>query len=174
MGEQKYRVRNARDVEFEDIAQLMVQVYSELDGFPKASEQPGYYHMLANIGALTHNPETELLVAVSAENKIMGAVVYVGDMKYYGSGGSAPQEEKAAGFRLLAVDPMTRGQGIGKTLALECIRKARQNNQTQLIIHSTKHMQIAWAMYIHLGFERSEDLDFMQDELPVFGFRLLL
>jgi len=29
-------------------------------------------------------------------------------------------------------------------------------------------------MYENLGFKRSEDLDFMQGELPVFGFRLLL
>jgi hypothetical protein len=27
-------------------------------------------------------------------------------------------------------------------------------------------------MYENLGFKRSEDLDFMQGELPVFGFRL--
>jgi hypothetical protein len=35
-------------------------------------------------------------------------------------------------------------------------------------------MQIAWKMYENLGFKRSEDLDFMQGELPVFGFRLAL
>jgi len=29
-------------------------------------------------------------------------------------------------------------------------------------------------MYKNLGFKRSEDLDFMPGELPVFGFRLLL
>jgi hypothetical protein len=35
-----------------------------------------------------------------------------------------------------------------------------------------KAMQTAWNMYENLGFKRSEDLDFMQGELPVFGFRL--
>jgi hypothetical protein len=43
-----------------------------------------------------------------------------------------------------------------------------------VIINSTKAMQTAWKMYKNLGFKRFEDLDFMQDELPVFGFRLLL
>ncbi len=33
-------------------------------------------------------------------------------------------------------------------------------------------MQVAWAIYENLGFKRSEDLDFMQGELLVFGFRL--
>jgi hypothetical protein len=35
-------------------------------------------------------------------------------------------------------------------------------------------MWIAWGLYERLGFERSEDLDFMQGELPVYGFRLSL
>jgi len=48
----------------------MVSVYSQLDGFPKESDQPEYYRMLTNIGELTKKPETELLVAVSADEKI--------------------------------------------------------------------------------------------------------
>jgi hypothetical protein len=35
-------------------------------------------------------------------------------------------------------------------------------------------MKVAWRMYEALGFERSPDLDFLQGELPVFGFRLKL
>jgi hypothetical protein len=35
-------------------------------------------------------------------------------------------------------------------------------------------MLIAWKMYENFGFERSVDLDFLQGELAVFGFRLLL
>ncbi len=152
----------------------MVQVYSQLEGFPNESEQPDYYNMLANIGALTKQPNTELLVAVSSDLKIGGAVVYFSDMKYYGSGGTATKEQNASGFRLLAVDPTTRGQGIGKLLTDKCIQKARDNKHFQVVIHTTKAMQVAWSMYENIGFKRSEDLDFIQSELPVFGFRLLL
>ena len=116
MSNQEYQVRNAGPEEFNEIGKLLVRVYSQLDGFPKESEQPAYYKMLANIGELTSNPETELLVAVSAENQIAGAVVYISDMKYYGSGGTAVHEKNAAGFRLLAVDHLARGKGIGKLL----------------------------------------------------------
>ena len=35
-------------------------------------------------------------------------------------------------------------------------------------------LQTAWKMYEQLGFTRSEDLDFAQGELQVFGFRLML
>jgi GNAT superfamily N-acetyltransferase len=174
MHQQEYIVRNAKPSEFEEIGKLMVQVYSQLEGFPKESEQPDYYKMLANVGESAGKPETELLVAVSGESKIAGAVVYFSDMRYYGSGGTAIKEQNVAGFRLLAVDSLIRGKGIGKLLAKECIRKARNKKLSQMIIHTTLAMQLAWKMYENLGFKRSEDLDFKQGELPVFGFRLLL
>lgn len=172
MKEHSFKVRNARPEEYQAIGELMVNVYSRLEGFPSREEQPDYYSMLANIGELTKKPFTELLVAVSAESTIGGAVVYFSDMSSYGSGGSATTEKNASGFRLLAVDPEIRGRGIGKLLTEACIEKARQDGNRQLIIHSTKFMKVAWKMYEKLDFKRSKDLDFMQGELPVFGFRL--
>ncbi|AYB32584.1 GNAT family N-acetyltransferase [Chryseolinea soli] len=167
-----HTVRNATPNEFEAIGKLMVNVYSQLEGFPKESEQPQYYQMLASVGTLTAKPETELLVAVSESGHIAGAVVYFGDMKYYGSGGTATRELHSSGFRLLAVDPSIRNQGIGKLLVNAGIRKTRDKNLHQLIIHTTRAMLTAWKMYETMGFKRSEDLDFKQGELPVFGFRL--
>jgi GNAT superfamily N-acetyltransferase len=170
----KFTVRNARPEEFEEIGNLMVLVYSQLPGFPGKSDQPEYYKMLASVGDLTNKPQTELLVAVSPENRIAGAVVWFGNMKYYGSGGTATMEQNSSGFRLLAVDPSFRGQGIGRLLTNECIRKAKENKTMQVIIHTTKAMQTAWKMYENMGFKRSEDLDFIQGQLPVFGFRLVI
>ncbi|HKC34519.1 MAG TPA: GNAT family N-acetyltransferase [Chitinophagaceae bacterium] len=174
MRKKEYIIRNARPSEFEEIGKLMTHVYSQLEGFPKESEQPAYYKMLSNIGDLTKRPETELLVAVPSDDRIAGAVVYFSDMKFYGSGGIATKEQNAAGFRLLAVDPLTRGQGIGKLLVNECIRKTKDKKLYQVIIHTTMAMQTAWRMYENIGFKRSEDLDFMQGKLSVYGFRLLL
>jgi len=161
-------------VEFLEIGKLMVEVYSQLEGFPKPIDQPDYYKLLANVGELTRTPGTELLVAVSAESKIEGADVYFSDMKNYGSGGKATSEKNAAGFRLLAVDPIARGLGIGKLLTNECIDRSRTKKLSQLIIHTTMAMQTAWKMYENMGFKRSPDLDFMQGDLAVFGFRLSL
>jgi GNAT superfamily N-acetyltransferase len=167
-------IRNAHASEFDELGKLMVEAYSQLDGFPKPHEQPKYYNMLANIGEFASIPKTELLVAISPEGKITGGVVYFGDMQYYGSGGTATQEKNAAGFRLLAVSSHSRGKGIGKLLATECIRKASTQGLKQLIIHTTQAMQPAWKMYEQMGFSRSTDLDFMQGELAVYGFRLKL
>jgi len=69
---------------------------------------------------------------------------------------------------------LIRGQGIGKLLTSECIKKAKDKKLSQVVIHTTMAMQTAWKMYENIGFKRSEDLDFMQEKLPVFGFRLLL
>ncbi len=170
----EYTIRDANPNEFQSIGKLMVKVYSQLDGFPNPEEQPNYYETLANIGSLTEKPKTKLLVAVSKNGEIGGGVVYFSDMQYYGSGGTATKEKNAAGFRLLAVAPTARGKGIGKLLTETCIEFAKNERQNQVIIHSTKAMQVAWKMYEKLGFERSEDLDFKQAELPVYGFRLML
>ena len=174
MSNYQYSVRNASPEEFKSIGQLMVTVYSNLDGFPKPSEQPNYYKLLENVGELTDKPGTEILVAASGENKIAGAVVYFADMKNYASGGTATEEKNAAGFRLLAVDPSARGHGIGKLLTQACIQKAKDQHLGQMIIHTTKAMQTAWSMYDNIGFKRSPDLDFTQGDLEVFGFRLKL
>jgi len=169
-----YTIRSATPSEFLEIGQLLVEVYSQQHGFPKQADQPDYYKLLANVGDFTQIPGTELLIALSPEGKIEGAVVYFNDMKNYGSGGTTTTERNTAGFRLLAVHHMARGKGIGKLLTKECINKARANNFSQMIIHTTMAMQTAWRMYESMGFKRSEDLDFMQGDLPVYGFRLTL
>ena len=170
----KYSIRNANPKEFKAIGKLMVEVYSQLDGFPKMSEQPNYYEMLRNVGDLTQQAKTDLLVAITKQGQIGGAVVYFGDMKDYGSGGTATNEKNACGFRLLAVHQSSQGQGLGKRLTKACIKKGKDDHLNEIIIHSTKSMQVAWNMYEKMGFKRSKDLDFKQGDLPVFGFRLSL
>lgn len=173
MNNQEFSIRKARPEEYQHIGALMVKAYSALDGFPKPNEHPKYFEMLANVGELASKPETEILVAVSQDNAIVGAVVYFGDMQYYGSKGIATLEKNAAGFRLLAVDNSYRGKGIGKALTMTCLEKARNQKQQQMIIHTTNAMKPAWKMYEAIGFKRSEDLDFSQDNLDVFGFRFI-
>ena len=167
------QIRDLHASEAEALGQLLVQVYSQLPGFPSPTEQPGYYTMLANIGQFTTRPLTQVLVALH-DNKLVGGVVYFGDMAQYGSGGSATSVPNAAGIRLLAVDPQARGLGVGKALTAACIALARQQQRAEVVLHTTKAMQVAWAMYEKLGFVRSPDLDFLQGALPVFGFRLAL
>lgn len=166
-------VREARKEEHAALGRLMVSAYSSLEGFPTPEEQPRYYEMLTHIGRMADKPDTRLLVAIAGE-ELLGGVVYFSDMAQYGSGGSATREQGASGFRLLAVSPAARGRGVGSALVQRCIELARERKQRQVILHTTRAMKVAWGMYERLGFERSPDLDFMQEALQVFGFRLKL
>lgn len=166
-----FLVREADPDEFEALGRLMVAVYAGLEGFPGPGEQPKYYDMLADIGLMAQKPGAKLLVAV-ADGRLLGGVVHFSDMAQYGSGGTATQERDAAGFRLLAVSREARGLGVGRALVLHCIGLARAEGKAQVVIHSTAAMRVAWGMYERLGFRRSPDLDFLQGDLPVFGFRL--
>lgn len=166
-----FDIREARAEEFEGLGRLMVAVYAGLEGFPGPDEQPKYYEMLAHIGLLADKPGAKLLVAV-ADGRLLGGVVHFSDMAQYGSGGTATREKHAAGFRLLAVADEARGGGVGRALVRHCLGLARAEGKAQVIIHSTAAMKVAWGMYEQLGFQRSPDLDFLQGELPIFGFRL--
>ena len=156
------------------LGRLMASVYAQLPGFPQPDEQPGYYAMLQDIARFAERPEARVLVALDDNASLLGGVVYFGDMAEYGSGGTATAERNASGIRLLGVDPERRGLGIGKALTLHCIDLARAAGHGQVILHTTAAMKPAWAMYEKLGFQRSSDLDFLQQSLPVFGFRLTL
>lgn len=168
------RIREARPDEFEALGRLLVDVYARLDGFPKPAEQPRYYDLLANIGAFTGKPQARLLVALDAQDRLLGGVVYFGDMAHYGSGGIAGTLERTSGIRLLGVAPAARGLGVGRALTEACIERARGCGHARVVLHTTRAMQVAWGMYERLGFARAPELDFMQGTLPVFGFALAL
>jgi GNAT superfamily N-acetyltransferase len=157
--------------EYTQLGEILVEVYSNLDGFFTIQEQPEYYEMLKNVGQLTQKPTVELFGAFSLSGELLGGVVFIGDMQYYGSGGIATFEKKASGFRLLGISNKARGLGLGKALTLKCIERAKELKSNQLIIHTTNAMKPAWKMYETIGFKRSIDLDFFHGKLEVFGFR---
>lgn len=174
LSQESFLIRDAREEEFEETGKLMELVYSGLKGFPQPADFPEYYDLLRHIGKLTTKPKTSLLIAVNAEGEVLGAVVYFGDMSYYGSKGIATQESNAAGIRFLAVAPKARGTGIGKALTLACIESAKESGLGQVVLHTTHTMMTAWRMYEKMGFQRSDELDFHQGDLKVHGFRLFL
>ena len=167
-------IREIDKSEYQRLGELTVAVYSKLDGFPSAEEQPEYYERLSNIGTLNQQKHTKVLVALTEQNELVGGVVYYSDMSMYGSGGTATQELNASGIRLLSVDTSFRSMGIGKALTQECIKLAKLDGNNQVILHTTQAMKTAWGLYEKLGFKPSSDLDFSQQGFPVFGFRLLI
>lgn len=163
-------ISTASNKDYLEIGKLMVDVYASLHGFASPQEQPVYYETLANIGDFAQKESVDILMATQG-SQILGAVVYINDLKDYGADVDLSKEEGAA-FRLLAVSNSARGLGVGKLLTHACLDKARSNGLGQVIIHTTDSMKVAWGMYEKIGFKRAEELDFLQSGLPVYGFRL--
>jgi ribosomal protein S18 acetylase RimI-like enzyme len=167
-------IREVKRSEQRMLGELMVEVYSNIEGFPGPTELPDYYQMLANVGALNEEDDFNVLVAETATKEIAGGILYCANMAKYGSAGTAPMEKNASGIRLLSVKPGFRGKGVGRSLTKACIALARGNGHDQVILHTTQAMQIAWSLYQRMGFERSVDLDFCEEGFRIFGFRLKL
>jgi ribulose-5-phosphate 4-epimerase/fuculose-1-phosphate aldolase len=74
----------------------------------------------------------------------------------------------------------TTGRSLSRTGHRQTIdtslhsKRLRKKKRAQMIIHTTKTMQIAWKMHKGFRFTRSEDLDFMQGNLKVYGYHLRL
>ncbi|WP_248574798.1 GNAT family N-acetyltransferase [Flavobacterium sp. H122] len=171
---ESFIIRTVRPEEYAKLGEILVEVYSNLEGFFTIDKQPAYYEMLKNVGDLTQKPTIELFGAFSLENELLGGVVFIGDMQYYGSGGIATKEKNSCGFRLLGISDVARGLGLGKALTLKCIVRTKELKADQLIIHTTNAMKPAWKMYEDIGFKRSDDLDFIHGDLEIFGFRYTL
>ncbi|MBK8725916.1 MAG: GNAT family N-acetyltransferase [Holophagaceae bacterium] len=167
-------IRDLHPDEAEALGALMVEAYASLEGFPPPQEQPQYYELLARIGDFAAKPGARVLVAHSPAGELLGGVVYFGDMAHYGAPGLATAQADAAGIRLLGVSPRHRGLGTGKALTRACLDLARAQGRAQVVLHTTQAMPVAWTMYEGLGFVRAPELDFPQQGLPVFGFRLPL
>jgi len=94
----------------------------------------------------------EVIVA-EIGNRLAGAVAYFG-----------PGAEKAAFFdrawpiiRMLVVDPVDRGRGLGHALTSECITRARRDRSDIIALHTSPIMTIALPMYLKMGFAKLHD-----------------
>jgi GNAT superfamily N-acetyltransferase len=167
-------IREIRSEEHEKLGLVMVDAYSNLNGFPTAAEMPDYYKMLGNIGSFSSQPNTKVLVAASPQDVILGGVVYFEEMSQYGTQSAADLIANASGIRLLGVDPKQGGRGIGRLLTNKCIQLARDKGHSQVILHTTVVMKAAWALYEKLGFARTPSLDLEQYGAKILGFSLQL
>lgn len=170
----EFEIRRIRPDEYEELGQITVDIYKGLPGMPRVDEQQDYYAMLYDVESRAARPTLEIFVAVTSGNELLGGVTFVGDMKYYGAGGTASAAVKSSGIRLLVVKPEARRSGVGMALTRACIQRARERGNFRVILHTTKSMAPAWQMYQDMGFIRSPDLDFSQGKLQVFGFHLPL
>lgn len=144
-------IRSARPDEYEQIGELTVRVYLA-EGYTRTGSH--YLGVLADVAGRAE--KAEVMVAVDESDRILGTVTYAGYGSPYAETATAPDE---AGFRMLVVDPATRGQGVGDALVRWCIERARQDGARVLRLSTQAGMASAARLYLRLGFARTPDLD---------------
>lgn len=157
----KVSVRQAREGDGEQIAELWTEAYCG----PGPGERAAPY-VLADVreaAGIGH-----LLVAVEG-----GAVVGVVVFYLSGAGREVPQEGEAELSRL-AVAALSRGRGIGRSLAVGCLAAARAADADAVVLWSRPHQHIAHRLYESLGFRRLSGRDADDADGPRLVFRLAL
>jgi len=149
-----FAIREARPDEHAAVGRLTVDAYSEYE--PKLS--PTWWrHYRRDLSNVAERARTGVILVAEVDGELAGAVTY----NPAGSGRGDVHEFPAdwAYFRALAVDPGHRGQGIGRALADECVRRARAEGAAALALHTTFLMPVARAMYERMGFEQLDEHD---------------
>jgi GNAT superfamily N-acetyltransferase len=155
-------IREARADEIDRVSALLVAAYEEHLPPAHAGLAPavrsvweGYRADIANVRSRL--PYSNLIVGVEGD-RILGSVTFyprAGALVRY------PElPETWAGFRLLGVHPDARGQGLGRLLTLECIRRAREAGARTLGLHTSSLMAVARAMYLRMSFRHAPEHDF--------------
>ncbi len=143
-------VHPARPDEYARVGALTIAAYSTL---PVDHLWGGYAEEI--LDTATRARHAEILVAVTDDGSIAGAVTYVGDRSSSWSEWTEPGEVQ---FRLLAVDAQLRARGAGTALVRACIERATAARRP-VLIHTTAWMDTAQRMYSRLGFTRRPDRD---------------
>jgi ribosomal protein S18 acetylase RimI-like enzyme len=143
------RVRAVEPSEYERVGELTVAAYAAL---PVDHLWGGYDEEMRRVAERVE--QAEVLVA-ELDGRVVGAVTYVSEP---GSPWLEWSEPGEAQIRLLAVDGMVQGRGIGEALVRACVERARAQGLT-IILHTTNHMPAAQRLYTRMHFTRRPDRD---------------
>jgi GNAT superfamily N-acetyltransferase len=114
------------------------------------SDWPAFRARIATMSWLADSGE---IIVVEQDGRIVGAVAYIGPGK--------PKSEiflpEWPIMRMLVVAPDVQGQGVGRALAQECLRRAQRDGAAVFALHTSELMQVALPMYERMGFRRWSD-----------------
>lgn len=147
------RVRDAAPAELDAVAALLVSCFREhTPAFPRHLAGV-YLHEVANVRARASFSE---LIVAEAAGRLVGAVTFLPDAARDGH----PWPPGGSVLRLLAVDPVARGTGVGRRLSVECVTRAGRDGAVFVGLHTAPFMAAARALYERLGFVRTPAHDF--------------
>jgi ribosomal protein S18 acetylase RimI-like enzyme len=165
-----FQVRDARQDEHYAVRDLTLRAYAEYADLMAPSAWEGLDGAVQ--AALDTDEPAERIVA-ERDGRLVGSVMlFPPAVAAYGG---FTKRASSPELRLLAVAPEARGQGVGRALVDECVRRARSLRATELGLHTSESMQVAVGMYERMGFERASEHDFQPEGAElVTGYRLRL
>jgi ribosomal protein S18 acetylase RimI-like enzyme len=154
LGNKRLLIRNARPDELDNVSLLLKDAYQQYENIIHPEAWKSYLEDIMDVRSRLG--ESDLIVA-ELNHRLAGSVTLYLDGSY-----SFPEAwpKGWAVVRLLAVHPEYRGQGIGRALMEECIRRCRQAKVPAIGLHTTEAMDIARQMYERMGFVRFPESDF--------------
>lgn len=145
----EFIVRDAHPSDFEAINHLCVKAYAE---FRPIIGEPNWIRLRETLlKASSLRNEGELIVAADPSG-VLGVVLYI-PPRHDKSG-----SPKSAWLQTLAVSPLHRGKGIGRSLTCECVERARRDGADSIGLTTAEMMTVARPMYERLGFTKESDL----------------
>jgi ribosomal protein S18 acetylase RimI-like enzyme len=123
-----------------------------------------YVDRIADVAARARS--AVVLVAVEGE-RILGSATL--ELAGRIDDDDPPLRPGEAHVRMLGVDPVERGRGVGRALMDACAATAQREGRTTLTLHTTSRMFAAQRMYEAMGFERLEDR-FASDEVVLLTY----
>ncbi|MGZ4129021.1 MAG: GNAT family N-acetyltransferase [Actinomycetota bacterium] len=167
-------IRDARDDELDQVADLLEAAYAQYGPPPESSVElaEAFDEYRTNIRDVRSRLNESVLIVAEQDGRIVGSVTFYPPSSE-GTGEGWPAGWAA--FRLLGVDPSARGAGIGRALTEECLCRARALGATTMGLHTTVVMDVARAMYERMGFTRYAQNDMpITDDFTVMAYRMTL
>ena len=152
-GNAQTLVRDAQADELDQVASMMRDAYLEYQAhFP-----PDVWERYAqNILDVRSRLDVSELIVAERDGQVVGSVTLYPNVVSTEQGWPPGW----AGVRLLAVHPDARGQGIGRVLMNECLRRSRHRQAPAIGLHTSDIMKVARALYERMGFVRAPEYDF--------------
>jgi len=151
-----FQLRDARASDRDAIQTITLSAYEQYA--PMMGEAWQFYR--ANIlDTLAHVQVIQQIVAENGNGIVGSVLLFPAGFEFQIPNGQTIRFALPE-IRLLAVTPNARGQGIGQSLAQECIRRARDAGARAIALHTSDMMQVAMRMYERLGFARDPARDF--------------
>jgi ribosomal protein S18 acetylase RimI-like enzyme len=109
--------------------------------------------MAASVSRMSDLASTGEVILAEIKGRIVGGVAYIPG----GKPKRAYFDQSWSIIRMLVVDPISRGMGLGRALTEECIRRARRDQAPLIALHTTPIMTVAQPMYLRMGFKLLRD-----------------